>query len=155
MISLNINGKNIDVELGTTVMEAALKNEIDIPRLCYHPDLTISGNCRLCLVEVDGWQKPVTSCELICQEGMIIRTQSETLTKLRRQTIDFFLIDHPLDCVICEKAGSCLLQAYAYEYGLKETSHDFILSRTLYQKDNPFFLRDHKYCILCRKVLLQ
>lgn len=153
MVTLKIDDKTVHVNPGTTVMDASLAAGIDIPRLCYHPDLSISGNCRLCLVEVDGAQHPLTSCELLCQEGMVIRTQSEVLTKLRRQTIDLFLADHPLDCVICEKAGTCLLQKYAYDYGLKETSYEFSLARTLFQDDNPFFIRDHQYCILCGRCV--
>lgn len=153
MITLTIDGKTLSVKSGTTVMEAALANGIDIPRLCYHPELSVSGNCRLCLVEIEGRLIPATSCELQCQDGIVVRTQSETLTQLRRQTIDLFLADHPLDCVICEKAGSCQLQMYAYEYNLKETSHEFTLARTLYQDDNPFFIRDHQYCILCGRCV--
>jgi formate dehydrogenase alpha subunit len=80
---------------------------------------------------------------------MVIRTQSEQLSAVRRDIIDLFVSDHPLDCVTCDKAGACLLQNYAYEYGVTETSYEFNLSRTLYQDDNPFFIRDHKYCILC------
>jgi formate dehydrogenase alpha subunit len=84
---------------------------------------------------------------------MSIRTQSEQLTEMRRDIIDLFVSDHPLDCVVCEKAGDCLLQKYAYQYGVSETSYDFELSRTLYQDDNPFFLRDHQYCILCSRCV--
>jgi predicted molibdopterin-dependent oxidoreductase YjgC len=84
---------------------------------------------------------------------MKIETQSERLSAMRRDTIDLFVSDHPLDCVVCEKAGSCLLQKYAYEYGVQETSHEFTLSRTLVQDDNPFFVRDHQYCILCGRCV--
>ena len=153
MITITIDDKTIEAESNTTVMEVALSNGIDIPHLCYHPDLSVPGNCRLCLVEVDGFKSPVTSCELQCQDGMTIRTQSDTLFQLRREIIDLFLADHPLDCVICEKAGSCDLQKYAYQHNIKETSHNFHLSRTLYQDDNPFFVRDHQYCILCGKCV--
>ncbi len=153
MVTLKIDDKTVKARPGTTVMEASLAAGIDIPRLCYHPDLSISGNCRLCLVEVEGQAHPVTSCELHCQDGMVIHTQSEALTQLRRSTIDLFLADHPLDCVICEKAGTCLLQKYAYQYCLKETSYEFSLARTLFQDDNPFFIRDHQYCILCGRCV--
>jgi formate dehydrogenase alpha subunit len=134
-------------------MEAALAGGIQVPHLCYHPDLSVSGGCRLCLVEVEGWPNPVASCGLQCAEGMVIRTQSEQLTGMRREVIDLFISDHPLDCVICDKAGDCLLQKYAYEYGLSETSYDFEVSRSLFQDDNPFFLRDHQYCILCSRCV--
>jgi formate dehydrogenase alpha subunit len=134
-------------------MEAAQANGIDIPHICYHPDLSVVGGCRLCMVEVDGSPMPVASCGLQCQPGMNIYTKSDTLFALRRDIIDLFVADHPLDCVTCEKAGSCALQNYAYQYGVTETTYKKDISRSLYQDDNPFFLRDHKYCILCSKCV--
>jgi formate dehydrogenase alpha subunit len=153
MPQLNINGKTIQAETGMTVMDAALANNIDIPRLCHHPELSASGGCRLCLVEVEGRPEPVPSCGLQCAEGMVVQTQSEQLTEVRRDIIDLFVSDHPLDCVTCEKAGACSLQNYAYEYGITETSYEKKISRSLYQDDNPFFVRDHKYCILCSRCV--
>jgi formate dehydrogenase alpha subunit len=153
MITLTIDGKKIQVEEGTNVLEAALQNGIDIPHLCYHSDLSVSGGCRLCQVEVDGYTDPMTSCGLECTEGLVVQTQSERLSAIRRNLIDLFLADHPLDCVTCDKAGACLLQKYAYEYGVKETSYIPIYSKTLYQDDNPFFIRDHQYCILCGRCV--
>jgi formate dehydrogenase alpha subunit len=153
MIKLTINGQEIETKTGSTVMEAALEHGIDIPHLCYHPDLPISGGCRMCLVEVDERPFPVTSCSLLAEDGMDIRTQSEQLYDMRHDLIDLYVADHPLDCVTCDKAGSCDLQKYAYEYGVTRTSHQFDLSRTLYQDDNPFFIRDHQYCILCGKCV--
>ena len=149
MIELKINGRSLQTTPGTTVLEAALAHDIDVPRLCYHPELSVSGGCRLCMVEVEGFANPVASCGLLCAEGMDIRTESEELSEMRHDIIDLFVSDHPLDCVTCDKAGSCQLQDYAYQYGITETSHDKEISRTLYQDDNPFFLRDHQYCILC------
>ena len=151
MIELTIDGKPIQAKNGSTVMEAALAHGIDIPRLCYHPDLPVSGNCRMCMVEVGQRPLPTASCGLLAEDGMEIRTQSDQLTEMRHDIIDLFVADHPLDCVTCDKAGACDLQKYAYEYGVTNTSHQFDLSRTLYQKDNPFFIRDHQYCILCGK----
>ena len=153
MITLTIDNKTIQVEPGTTILEAALANSIDVPRLCYHPELSVSGGCRLCIVELEGRDFPVPSCGLACADGMAVRTQSEQLTELRREIINLLISDHPLDCVTCDKAGVCLLQKYAYEYGIKETSYHFELSRTLYQDDNPFFVRDHQYCILCGRCV--
>ena len=149
MITITIDDKTVEAQAGATVMDVAQANNIDIPHLCYHPDLSISGGCRLCLVEVEGWVNPTISCGLECQDGMVVRTQSEQLTELRREIIDLFISDHPLDCVVCEKSGACLLQKYAYQYGVSETSYQFQVARTLYQDDNPFFIRDHQYCILC------
>jgi len=153
MITLTIDGKQIQVEEGTHVLDAALRHGIDIPHMCYHPELSVSGGCRLCLVEVEGFAQPVPSCGIVCSEGLVIKTQSEHLSELRRSIIDIYLADHPLDCVTCDKAGACLLQKYAYEYGIKETSYIPIYSKDLYQDDNPFFVRDHQYCILCGRCV--
>ncbi len=153
MVELQIDGQVIHSQSGETVLEAALANGIDVPHMCYHPELSISGGCRLCLVEVEGRPFPIASCGLLCEDGMSIQTQSDQLTQMRRDIIDLFVSDHPLDCVICEKAGACLLQKYAYQYGISETSYELEISRTLYQDDNPFFLRDHQYCILCSRCV--
>ena len=153
MITLSIDTKTIQVAPDTNVLKAALDNGIHIPHLCYHPELSISGGCRLCLVEVEGQDQPVLSCGLTAAEGMVIQTQSDQLKKLRRGVLDLFISDHPLDCVVCDKAGSCTLQEYAYEYGLKDTSYEPTVSSTLFQDENPFFLRDHQYCILCGRCV--
>ncbi len=153
MLELTIDGQKIEAKDGATVMEVALANGIDIPRLCYHPELPISGGCRMCLVEVDKRPFPTTSCSLLAEDGMEITTKSDALYEARRELLDLYISDHPLDCVICDKAGSCDLQDYAYQHNIKETSHEFQLSRTLYQDDNPFFIRDHQYCILCSKCV--
>jgi predicted molibdopterin-dependent oxidoreductase YjgC len=153
MIEVTIDGRAIQVPPGTTVMEAARAHGIDIPHLCYHPELSVSGGCRLCLVEIEGWQAPVASCGLRCADGMNVRTRSDRLSEMRRDVIDLFVSDHPLDCVTCDKAGACLLQKYAYEYGVTKSSYELEFSRTLYQDDNPFFIRDHQYCILCGRCV--
>ncbi len=153
MIELTIDGQTIRTAENNSVLEAAQANGIDVPHLCYHPELSVSGGCRLCVVEVEGQSAPAASCGMACQEGMVVRTQSRQLSEMRRDILDLFISDHPLDCVTCDKAGDCLLQKYAYEYGISETTHEFQLSRTLYQDDNPFFIRDHKYCILCSRCV--
>jgi formate dehydrogenase alpha subunit len=151
MITLTIAGTPCTVAPGTSVLDAALAHGIDVPHLCAHPELRPSGGCRLCLVEVAGRRGPAPSCSLPCEEGMVVTVESEPLSQLRRELIDLFVSDHPLRCVTCDKSGSCDLQRYAYRYGVAETSHEFELGRTLCQDDNPFFVRDHQYCILCGK----
>ena len=153
MISLRIDGKEIQAREGTNVLEVALSNGIDIPHLCFHPELSVAGGCRLCQVEVEGYSQPVPSCGLACAEGLEVTTNSEHLTEIRRDLIDCFIADHPLDCVTCDKAGACLLQKYAYDFGITQTSFEPIYSKSLYQDDNPFFIRDHKYCILCGRCV--
>lgn len=153
MVTLVIDGKIVTAPARSTVLDAALAAGIDIPRLCHHPDLTPWGGCRLCLVEVEGQPAPVPSCGLVVRDGLVVTTRSEQLTQLRREVLDFLLSDHPLDCVVCEKAGRCQLQRYAYEFGLKESTHEKEISRTLYQDDNKFFVRDHQYCIACTRCV--
>ena len=153
MITLTIDGTTMEVAPGSTILEASLAHGIDIPRLCYHPELAPLGGCRLCLVEIEGQPTPQPSCGVRCAHDMVVHTQSDVLTRLRRDTIDLFVSDHPLRCVVCDKNGACDLQRYAYQYGVAETSYEFELSRSLFQQDNPFFVRDHQYCILCAKCV--
>jgi len=150
-LTITIDGQKITTAPGQTVMEVALAHQIDIPRLCYHPELVPSGGCRLCLVEVAGQANPQPSCGLQCREGMVVQTQTTQLNAMRRELIDLFVSDHPLNCAICDKNGACDLQKYAYQYNVSETSYDFELSRAKYMDDNPFFVRDFQYCILCGK----
>ena len=153
MIEITIDGQKIKTAPGKTVMEVSLENGIDIPRLCYHPELSVAGGCRLCQVEVEGRSDPTASCGLACEDGMVVQTRTSALDEARRDIIDLFVAEHPLDCVTCDKSGACLLQDYAYEFGITQTSHEFHLARTLFQDDNPFFIRDHKYCILCGRCV--
>jgi len=153
MVELTIDGRLVQAREGDTVLEVALANGIDIPRLCYHPELLPSGACRLCLVEVEGRPSPLVSCGLTAAPGMSIATRSDRLTAYRRDVISLILSDHPLRCVVCDKAGKCELQKYAYEFGLSESTFPVEISRTLYQDDNPFFVRDHQACILCGKCV--
>ncbi len=153
MIELKIDGQTIQTDEGRSVIEAAQKNGIEIPHLCYHPDLSVAGGCRLCIVEVEGISKPIASCGLACSDGMVVHTQSEQLYNMRRDILDLLLSTHPLDCVTCDKAGNCSLQKYAYEYDISRSTLGFSPARTLYQDDNPFFIRDHQYCILCSRCV--
>jgi formate dehydrogenase alpha subunit len=148
---LTIDGRALEVAEGTSVLEAALAAGIDVPRLCHHPELTPAGSCRLCMVEVDGRPGPAASCGLTCGEGMVVRTHGERLHALRRDLLDLLVSDHPLTCVTCDKNGACDLQRICYEHGVSGTSYGAELSRPLVQDDNPFFVRDHRYCILCGK----
>ena len=153
MVELIINGKEILAKPGQTIMEAALANNIDIPRLCFHPELMVSGGCRLCIVDVQGRPNPTPSCGLACENGMVIETHNSKLFDLRRDILDLFISDHPLNCVTCEKSGACQLQKYAYEHDIHKTSYEFKISKPIYQDDNPFFIRDHQYCILCGRCV--
>ncbi|MBF0126692.1 MAG: NADH-quinone oxidoreductase subunit NuoG [Magnetococcales bacterium] len=117
MPTLIIDGKEIDVKPGTTIMEAARLLGIYIPHFCYHPKLPIAGNCRMCLVEVEKMPKPVISCAMPVTDGMVVKTHSEMVQKARQGVLEFLLINHPLDCPVCDQGGECTLQDLAMKYG--------------------------------------
>jgi NADH-quinone oxidoreductase subunit G len=118
MPKLTIDGQEIEVEAGTVIIQAAERLGIEIPRFCYHERLAIAGNCRMCLVEVaPGPAKPQASCALPCADGMVVKTNSPMVKKAREGVMEFLLINHPLDCPICDQGGECDLQDQAMAYG--------------------------------------
>ncbi len=153
MTAITIDGREFVFDDGATVMEVALANGIDVPRLCYHPELTPSGGCRLCVVEVEGRPNPVPACGLACEEGLVVATSTEALTAMRRDILDLFVSEHPLACETCDANGACDLQSLADRFGITETTFDTEVPRALLQDDNAFFVRDHQYCILCGKCV--
>lgn len=116
---LTIDGRLVEFEAGDTIMRAAERAAIDqgIPRFCYHPGLPVAGTCRMCTVEVEKAPKLMTACSTPATDGMIVHTQSERVRKSRAGVMEFLLINHPLDCPVCDQAGECSLQDYNYEYG--------------------------------------
>lgn len=117
MPTLIIDDREITVEAGATIMDAAKRLGIPIPHFCYHPGLSVAGNCRMCMVEVEKMPKPVISCAMPVNEGMVVRTDSEMVRKARRGVMELLLINHPLDCPVCDQGGECKLQNYAVKYG--------------------------------------
>ena len=117
MVQIFIDDKPYDVEDGITVIQACESAGIEIPRFCYHEKLSIAGNCRMCLVEMENSNKPVASCAMPVAEGMKIKTNSEMVVKARKGVMEFLLINHPLDCPICDQGGECDLQDQAMAYG--------------------------------------
>lgn len=117
MPTLIIDGKEISVKPGATIMEAAKQLGVSIPHFCYHPKLTVSGNCRMCLVEVDKMPRPVISCAMPVNDGMVVKTNSEMVNEARKGVMEFLLINHPLDCPVCDQGGECSLQDLAMKYG--------------------------------------
>ena len=117
MVQIFIDDKAYDVEDGITVIQACESAGIEIPRFCYHEKLSIAGNCRMCLVEMENSNKPVASCAMPVAEGMKIKTESEMVVKARKGVMEFLLINHPLDCPICDQGGECDLQDQAMAYG--------------------------------------
>lgn len=151
MMNLTINDKKITVPTGTTILNAARRSGIYIPTLCDDPRLEPYGGCRLCLVQVKGMPKPVTACTTPATDGMEIQTSNEEIEHQRRTIIELLLSDHPVDCMVCEKAGDCTLQELSYFYNLR--ANRFYGERRQYSKKdlNPFIERDMEKCILCGK----
>ncbi len=117
MPKLQIDGEEIEVAEGTTVFEAAQSRGMEIPYYCYHPALSIAGNCRMCLVEIEKAPKLAISCATPVAEGMVVRTQSQNVDVARKAVMEFLLVNHPLDCPICDQAGECKLQDHAVAHG--------------------------------------
>lgn len=117
MTSLFINDQEVEVTPGTSILEACREHGVDVPYFCYHPELSVAANCRMCLVEVEGWNKPAASCCTPVSEGMKVKTATESLEKDRQMVMEYLLIHHPLDCPVCDQGGDCKLQDYAVEHG--------------------------------------
>ena len=118
MPKLTVNDIEVDVEDGSTVLHACEAAGVEIPRFCYHDRLSIAGNCRMCLVDMERAPKPIASCAMPAGDGMVIRTDTDRVKKAREGVMEFLLINHPLDCPICDQGGECDLQDQAMGYGL-------------------------------------
>ncbi len=153
MPKVKIDHKSIDVPEGTTVLDAARMLDIPIPTLCHHPKLTPFGGCRLCLVEIKGIPRPVTSCTTPVSDGMEVFTSTPLIEDLRKTVLELILSDHPNDCMVCEKAGDCTLQELAYFYGLRENRFEGERRRYTKRDGNPFIERDLEKCILCGRCV--
>jgi NADP-reducing hydrogenase subunit HndD len=142
-----------EVQADKTIMQAADQIGIRIPRLCYHPNLSILGACRICVVEVEGQRNPVAACSFPVSEGQKIRTSSPLLRKLRRDIIELLLDNHPKDCQTCERCGTCELQGLAYDLGVRERLYEG--ERKQYARDasSPAVIRDPEKCILCGRCV--
>ncbi len=125
MPTITVDNKKVEFENGMTVMQACELAGAEIPRFCYHEKLSIAGNCRMCLVEMEkGPPKPVASCAMPAGDGMVIKTDSEMVKKARKGVMEFLLINHPLDCPICDQGGECDLQDQALHYGFDKSRYE-------------------------------
>lgn len=149
MIKLTIDDKQIEVTDGTTVLEAAQKLKIDIPTLCHDPRIKPFGACRLCIVEIAGMAKPVSSCTTPATSGMVVKTNSQKLYRLRRTTVELLLSDHPNDCMTCIGTGDCKLQELAYFYGIRKNRFDGAMRDHNRVDANPFITREQNKCVMC------
>ncbi|MDP2193259.1 MAG: NADH-quinone oxidoreductase subunit NuoG, partial [Alphaproteobacteria bacterium] len=125
MVKVTVDHKEIEVPAHATVMDACKQAGVEIPHFCYHPKLSIAGNCRMCLVEVEKFPKPVASCAQPVAEGMVIKTASEMTINARKGVLELLLINHPLDCPVCDQGGECDLQDLTVRFGPGESAYTF------------------------------
>src|SRR5262245_52708547 len=154
MPTLTINQKAISVVDGTTIIQAAEKLGVEIPRYCYHPGLSIAGSCRMCLVEIEKMPKLQPACNTRVTEGMVVRTDTEKVKEAVSGVLEFLLINHPLDCPVCDQAGECFLQEYYMKFGLYESRMDENkIKRRKAQPIGPHVILDNERCILCSRCV--
>ncbi|MDP4240375.1 MAG: [Fe-Fe] hydrogenase large subunit C-terminal domain-containing protein, partial [Bacteroidota bacterium] len=155
MVNLKINNMPVSVEEGTTILEAARQLNFKIPTLCNHPDLTVAGNCRVCVVEVKGARQLSAACATPVSEGMEVFTNSEKVRTSRKHIIELLLSEHNSDCTKCQKNGSCELQSLAFEYRVG----DHVLMSLLKPEDlipdisSPSIVKDNSKCIHCQRCV--
>ena len=149
-VTLTINGQSVTVPKGTLILDAAKKIGIDIPIFCSHPKMAPVAVCRMCLVEVEKTPKLQPSCAVYVADGMVVKTTTEQVGKYQKDVLGLLLINHPLDCPICDKGGECPLQDQTYQYGPGASRFDF--PKAHFDKSVPLsdkILLDRERCILC------
>ena len=152
-VTLTIDGQKTTAPSDYNIIEAAKRVGVEIPALCYDPNLEVVGACRLCLVEIEGRKKPTTACSTKVEEGMVVHTETELLVGLRKKILQLLLDNHPNDCLTCQKAGECLLQEYAYRYDVKFREHDGVRHSQFVDTSSPYIIKDDSKCILCGKCV--
>jgi NADH-quinone oxidoreductase subunit G len=158
-VSLTIDGRQISVEKGKTVLQAAIEHGIKVPYYCYHPGLGIDGSCRVCLVKIEKMPKLQTACSTPVGEGMVVLTQTPDVVEARASVFEFLLINHPLDCPVCDKGGECPLQDFSYSFGPNESRMEF--PRRVFDGEGvkadvdfgPTLMLNRNRCILCTRCV--
>jgi NADH-quinone oxidoreductase subunit G len=158
-VTLTIDGRAISVPKGTTVLHAAIESGIQVPYYCYHPGLAIDASCRVCLVKIEKMPKLQTSCSTPVAEGMVVHTQDPESVEGRAGVFEFLLINHPLDCPVCDKGGECPLQDFSYTFGNAESRMDF--PRRVFDGEGvradvdfgPTLMLNRNRCILCTRCI--
>jgi NADH-quinone oxidoreductase subunit G len=154
MARITIDGKQFESDNRSTIIEAAREQGISIPHFCWHPKLSVSGNCRMCLVEVEKLPKLVIACATQVAEGMVVHTQSPKVITARKAVMEFLLINHPLDCPICDEAGDCKLQKYAYQHSIGYSRFDEDKVHKNKRMDlGPHVVLDSERCIMCSRCI--
>ena len=158
-VTLTIDGRPVTAEKGKTVLQAAIENGIKIPYYCYHPGLGIDGSCRVCIVKIEKMPKLQTSCSTPVAEGMVVSTQTPDVVEARASVFEFLLINHPLDCPVCDKGGECPLQDFSYSFGPNESRMEF--PRRVFDGEGvradvdfgPTLMLNRNRCILCTRCV--
>ena len=154
MPKLTINGKDVEVPPGTNLIEAARLVGAEIPHYCYHPGLSIAGQCRLCMVDIEKTPRPTIACNTQAADGMIVNTETDRVKETRRSIMEFHLINHPLDCPVCDQAGECWLQIYYMKHGLYDPRMtDEKVHKPKAVPLGPHVMLDAERCILCSRCV--
>ena len=158
-VSLTIDGRTVTAEKGRTVLQAAIEAGIRVPYYCYHPGLGIDGSCRVCIVKIEKMPKLQTSCSTPVADGMVVHTQTPDVVDARASVFEFLLINHPLDCPVCDKGGECPLQDFSYSFGPNESRMGF--PRRVFDGEGvkadvdfgPTLMLNRNRCILCTRCV--
>jgi NADH-quinone oxidoreductase subunit G len=158
-VTLTIDGQQITVPKGKTVLQAAIESGVSVPYYCFHPGLTVDGSCRVCVVKIEKMPKLQTSCSTVCADGMVVTTRDPETTAARAGVLEFLLVNHPLDCPVCDKGGECPLQDFAYTFGPAESRMDF--PRRVFDGEGvkgdvdfgPTLMLNRQRCILCTRCV--
>jgi NADH-quinone oxidoreductase subunit G len=158
-VKVTINGRELTVPKGKTVLEASLENGIELPYYCFHPGLGVDGSCRVCIVKIEKMPKLQTSCSTVCTDGMVVQTETPDVVEARAGVFEFLLINHPLDCPVCDKGGECPLQDFSYEFGPDRSRMEF--PRRIFDGEGvradvdfgPTLMLNRNRCILCTRCV--
>jgi NADH-quinone oxidoreductase subunit G len=154
MPRLTINGKEVEVPAGTNLIEAARAAGVEVPHYCYHPALSIAGQCRLCMVDIEKAPRPTIACNTQAADGMVVHTETDRVKETRRSMMEFHLINHPLDCPVCDQAGECWLQIYYMKHGLYDPRMtDDKVHKPKAVPLGPHVMLDAERCILCSRCV--
>lgn len=153
MINVTINGIAVQVEPGTTILQAAEKAGIEIPTLCYIKDLFPEASCRMCMVEIEGMPKLVTACSFPVAEGNVIHTESEKVVAARKGILELLLSNHKTNCFACRANGECKLQDLCFKYGVEKSSFEGERIEKPIDDTNPYFTYDPNLCIMCHRCV--
>ncbi|MBF0281394.1 MAG: NADH-quinone oxidoreductase subunit NuoG [Zetaproteobacteria bacterium] len=153
MTSLFINEQEVTVEPGTSILEACQQNGVNVPYFCYHSELSVAANCRMCLVHVEGWNKAAASCCTPVSEGMKVVTENAALKKDREMVMEYLLIHHPLDCPVCDQGGACKLQDYTVRHGAKRGRYNEPKRAVVDHDLGPFVSTCMTRCIHCTRCV--